>query len=34
VIALLARRKVRRLVIETIVVGALCVALGWMMTQL
>jgi hypothetical protein len=33
-LALLARRKFRRIAAESLVVAALCVALGWAMTHL
>jgi hypothetical protein len=33
-LALLARRKFRRIALETLVVAAVCVALGWAMTRL
>jgi hypothetical protein len=33
-LALLARRRFRRMALETLVVAAVCIALGWAMTRL
>jgi hypothetical protein len=33
-LALLARRRFRRMALETLVVAAVCIAIGWAMTRL